>query len=155
MIQDDEKTQSKVSAVLVARKAGHDDIANQLLAELVTTADDAFQLMLTYARHAAWPARNARQELAEQGLHVIELVPVTGHLPEPGAIAMRMVSAFANDDEAQAMDIAGMTTLRVMEPGSEHLPHMVIAALADICVQGGPNMKPVAAADIPGNPSAN
>jgi len=148
----------KVAELINARAQGRDHAANQLSSELVRSAYDAFKLMLTLARHAAWPAIHVRRTLTEQGEGVGDVVPRTANLAECERIAITMVAHFANGDEAEAIALAGVTTLRITENTADGrpLPLAVIAELVDICAYP-PNLVPVSEnyAAQARNPSAN
>jgi hypothetical protein len=157
-ISTDPNPERKVAELITARAQGKDHTANQLISELIRSQADAFTLMLNLARHAAWPAIHARRTLAEQGEDVGDVIPRTTDMDECERIAITMVAHFANGDQAEAVDLAGVITPRITErtANGRPLPLAVVAELVDICAFP-PNVVPVSAtyAAQARNPSAN
>lgn len=136
-----------LGAVITARQTGHHDIAGDLLNAMVTDSESAFRVMLMLAQIAAMPGLVAREQLEQMGLPGVDIVPDTELVTEDESAATRMVIAMVKRDRPAAFDIAmGVLDRTAMEPpgpGGRRAVHRVVAALVDICAQGGPDITAV------------
>jgi len=131
----------KMFRIVVARRDGDMPTASRLLAELTTTPDGAFTLILGLARSAAWPAVQAKKVYEATGRSIQGIIPMdNGDLTGPEREALTLVALFATDSEAdtaRALDSAAKIVAANNPPRTQR----VITTLVDILAQDGPHIR--------------
>lgn len=138
--RDDQETARRVVELITAYRREDYRRANELLAELMPTGEDAFMLMLMLARHNAHAAHSVHRRLD------VDVNPFPADRPGAAQVALQLISMMANDQFATAYALA-QATVAIGNTHPEHVQR-VVTELVDLCADGGPTL--IAATPAPG-----